>query len=83
MSAGSIIIDLLMRTFETTASDAVRAMLTRALGELGGEIEYEVWWSGLAAPRRARAKGPTKPGEEVTVPRLDSFDDASKKAPPK
>jgi HEAT repeat protein len=28
-------IDLLMRTFETTASDAVRAMLTRALGELG------------------------------------------------
>lgn len=63
---------------ETTEGQAVFPHV-----ELGGEIEYEVWWSGLAAPRRARAKGPTKPGEEVTVPRLDSFDDASKKAPPK
>lgn len=43
--------------------------------ELGVDVEYEVWWSGLAAPRRGKAKGPSKPGEEVTVPRLDSFDE--------
>lgn len=49
--------------------------------ELGVEVEYEVWWSGLAAPRRGKAKGPTKAGEEVTLPRLDTFDE--KGAPPK
>lgn len=49
---------------------------------LGIEFDYEVWWSGLAAPRRGSAKGPTKPGEEVVFPRLDSFaEDAKKPAP--
>ncbi|MBK7874697.1 MAG: hypothetical protein IPJ77_02930 [Planctomycetes bacterium] len=51
--------------------------------ELGVEVEYEVWWSGLAAPRRGKAKGPTKPGEEVTLPRLDSFEDPNAKGAPK
>jgi hypothetical protein len=49
--------------------------------ELGCEIEYEVWWSGLQAPRRGKAKGPTKPGEEVVLPRLDTFEEPGKGKP--
>lgn len=49
---------------------------------LNAEIEYEVWWQGLGAPRRGVAKGPKTAGEEVTLPRLDSFDDGSKPPTP-
>lgn len=48
--------------------------------QVGVDVEYEVWWSGLGAPRHGRAKGPTKAGEEVVLPRLDSFDDKAGKA---
>ena len=49
---------------------------------LNAEIEYEVWWQGLGAPRRGVAKGPKTAGEEITLPRLDSFEDGSKPAQP-
>lgn len=39
------------------------------------ELEYEVWWDGLSNPMRARAAGPTKPGEEVVLPPLHLADE--------
>jgi len=50
---------------------------------LNCEFDYEVWWSGLAAPRKGTAKGPTKLGEEVTFPRLDTFAADATGVPPK